>query len=84
MPLWDGNDLLSFSFNGVYKPTQQVMPRPTNLSLPDDEHYYFGVELRHSPEEVKERWLRNELVVSVAQQCGVGRAEISITSGIRG
>lgn len=34
------------------------MPEPTNLILPDDEHYYFGVELAHSPEEVRERLLR--------------------------
>ncbi len=34
------------------------MPKPTNLLLPDDEHYYFGVELPCSPEEVRERLLR--------------------------
>ena len=34
------------------------MPEPTNLQLPDDEHYYFGVELPCSPEEVRERLLR--------------------------
>ena len=34
------------------------MTDPTNLLLPDDEHYYFGVLLSDSPEEVKERLLR--------------------------
>ena len=34
------------------------MQEPTNLQLPDDEHYYFGVELPCSPEEVRERLLR--------------------------
>lgn len=34
------------------------MPVPMNLILPDDEHYYFGVELPCSPEEVRERLLR--------------------------
>ena len=34
------------------------MPEPINLILPDDEHYYFGVELPYSPEEVRERLLR--------------------------
>ena len=34
------------------------MTEPTNLLLPDDEHYYFGVELPYSPEEVRERLLR--------------------------
>ena len=34
------------------------MPEPTKLLLPDDEHYYFGVELPFSPVEVRERLLR--------------------------
>ena len=34
------------------------MTEPTNLLLPDDEHYYFGVKLPYSPEEVRERLLR--------------------------
>lgn len=34
------------------------MPEPTKLLLPDDEHYYFGVELPFSPEEVRDRLLR--------------------------
>lgn len=34
------------------------MPEPTNLQLPDNGHYYFGVELPYSPEEVRERLLR--------------------------
>lgn len=34
------------------------MSVPINLILPDDEHYYFGVELPCSPEEVRERLLR--------------------------
>lgn len=34
------------------------MPEYINLLLPDDAHYYFGVELAHSPAEVKERLLR--------------------------
>ena len=34
------------------------MTEPTNLLLPDDEHYYFGVELPCSPEDVRERLLR--------------------------
>ena len=34
------------------------MPEPTNFQSPDDEHYYFGVELPYSPEEVRERLLR--------------------------
>ena len=34
------------------------MTEPTNLLLPDDEHYYFGVELPYPPEAVRERLLR--------------------------
>lgn len=34
------------------------MTEPTKLLLPDDEHYYFGVELPYSPEELRERLLR--------------------------
>lgn len=34
------------------------MTEPTNLILSDDEHYYFGVELPYSPEELRERLLR--------------------------
>ena len=34
-----------------------MMPHP-ELLLPDDEHYYFGVELPWSPEAVQGRLLR--------------------------
>lgn len=45
--------------------TTDMMPHP-ELLLPDDEHYYFGVELPWSPEEVRERLLRKpEFLYSV-------------------
>ena len=45
------------------------MTEPTNLLLPDDEHYYFGVTLPYSPEEVRERLLRKpEYIYSIDYQ----------------
>lgn len=35
-----------------------MMAKSMDLLLPDDEHYYFGVELPCSPEDVRERLLR--------------------------
>ena len=38
--------------------TTWVMRKTPQLTLPDDEYYYFGVELSDSPEDVRERLLR--------------------------
>lgn len=54
------------------------MPEQTDILLPDDEHYYFGVELSHSPEEVRARLLRKpEYIYSISWPTDEDSAEES-------